>query len=828
MRLFPLVRSQYGRTALKAVQAVSRTLKKLMLCENNKWFLGKCREFKVSPKFLQLKFHWNVSSKNRTSLDKSKFEFDKKVLNIMIKEAHSKYRRLCTLLDDSVVNLLQLLPSDLVDRIINNEKEMNNKASLTTRENQTRKLEQLRAQHFSTDVNNFHVCWKKWIINMSSKNVPENVLKVLSLGPKFCFQDHTNKQGKGIRKLAELFNVDDLIANLESKIKYESDDCKKEIRTKTVNVISNFLTGVNSGKTRNIVTKKMSPQDVNLLCYLNKSIYEARKFLAENKDLVVIEADKSSKTVILDANVYKEKMLLLLNDKNTYRLIKRDLSNTQQLKNNAMVNNWFKNKFIEERIRDNLLIKDALPPKIYGLVKTHKPNMPLRPIVSCIQSPFYQMSKYLVNILSKIVGKNKYHIKDSFQFQRSIKHLKVPENHILASFDVVSLYTCIPIDLAIKVVEKNWAKIKSHTKLPQSEFLYALKVCLNSTFFQYEDHFYEQIEGLAMGAPVSACIANLVMEHVESEVLSKCKGKFQYYKRFVDDSIICVHKDKCQEVLDQFNSYHPSFKFTSEVEKNLSLNFLDLTIDHKLGTKIQTQWYQKSIHSGRYLNYLSAVPFHQKVNVVKNIVSRVLNLTDKCYIKERLNVVEQLLLSNGYPLIFLKKQMRECHFMIKNKVKNVPKTQFVAEKVIKMSYVSGLSETLKKKLEPFGMQAVFKNRPVGLFSRLKAKVPTVKKSNVVYQINCKDCPGTYIGHTKRYLQDRIKSHKYDKNEKTALHQHALDNDHIFDFDNPSILVNEKNMQARLIHEAIQIKKCPTAVNSRSDTQCLSSMYQPFL
>ena len=100
-------------------------------------------------------------------------------------------------------------------------------------------------------------------------------------------------------------------------------------------------------------------------------------------------------------------------------------------------------------------------------------------------------------------------------------------------------------------------------------------------------------------------------------------------------------------------------------------------------------------------------------------------------------------------------------------------------------------------------------------------------SNVVYQIDCKDCPGKYIGQTKRYLQDRIKGHRYNHKEVTALHQHQENNGHTFDFQNPKVLVKEKHLRARLIHEAIQVKKCPNAVNFRTDTQCLSALYDQF-
>lgn len=50
-------------------------------------------------------------------------------------------------------------------------------------------------------------------------------------------------------------------------------------------------------------------------------------------------------------------------------------------------------------------------------------------------------------------------------------------------------------------------------------------------------------------------------------------------------------------------------------------------------------------------------------------------------------------------------------------------------------------------------------------SHLKDKIPTLKKSNVVYQISCLDCNKTYIGETSRNLETRINEHRRDTVKK---------------------------------------------------------------
>ena len=79
----------------------------------------------------------------------------------------------------------------------------------------------------------------------------------------------------------------------------------------------------------------------------------------------------------------------------------------------------------------------------------------------------------------------------------------------------------------------------------------------------------------------------------------------------------------------------------------------------------------------------------------------------------------------------------------------------------------------------------------------------------------------------RSLGERIRSHKYDKKEKPALHKHSQEQQHEFNFKNPEVLVKENNFRARLYHEAIQIKRCSNSVNFRSDTDVLSTVYNVF-
>ena len=88
-------------------------------------------------------------------------------------------------------------------------------------------------------------------------------------------------------------------------------------------------------------------------------------------------------------------------------------------------------------------------PLFYGTIKTHKENLPIRPIVSFIDSPTYQTAKLLSKILTPISDRAPQKLKNSYKAKEQLSNVRVPATNVLISFDVKSLFTSIPHDLAI-------------------------------------------------------------------------------------------------------------------------------------------------------------------------------------------------------------------------------------------------------------------------------------------------------------------------------------------------------------------------------------------
>jgi hypothetical protein len=202
-----------------------------------------------------------------------------------------------------------------------------------------------------------------------------------------------------------------------------------------------------------------------------------------------------------------------------------------------------KSNIISKATYEKLYSSDGLSPRFHGLPKIHKPEIPFRLIVSFVNTPTYRVSSFLAKILSPVVGNTENTVKNSCHFAEFVRGKSLKADQVLVSFDVVSLFTNIPIDLAIKVATKRLrqdATLLQRTSPPVEDIIDLLSFCLNTTYFVFESCYYQQVFGTAMGSPVSAVVANLVMEDVEQRALAYVPVSLSFWKRFVDDVISAI------------------------------------------------------------------------------------------------------------------------------------------------------------------------------------------------------------------------------------------------------------------------------------------------
>ena len=128
--------------------------------------------------------------------------------------------------------------------------------------------------------------------------------------------------------------------------------------------------------------------------------------------------------VIMDRQDYINKANHLLNQ-STYKSVAKDP--TSSIKNKLInILKGVKTKTgLDSNTFKSMYPTGCVPPKFYGLPKIHKPDTPLRPIVSSCGSVTYGVAKELAKILKPLVGKSLHHITSTQDFVEQVRHIKL-------------------------------------------------------------------------------------------------------------------------------------------------------------------------------------------------------------------------------------------------------------------------------------------------------------------------------------------------------------------------------------------------------------------
>lgn len=139
---------------------------------------------------------------------------------------------------------------------------------------------------------------------------------------------------------------------------------------------------------------------------------KAIKTLAKKKDITILLADKGRTTVNIDTDKYKKQMQDMLEDTNTYEILKKDPTEEKKNKLKALLKPLLNDNKINKQIYNYLIPTANIAPRMYGTPKIHKPGTPIRPIVDNIGSVTYTLSNALAGIITPILGLTDQHCKN--------------------------------------------------------------------------------------------------------------------------------------------------------------------------------------------------------------------------------------------------------------------------------------------------------------------------------------------------------------------------------------------------------------------------------
>ena len=302
-----------------------------------------------------------------------------------------------------------------------------------------------------------------------------------------------------------------------------------------------------------------------------------------------------------------------LTDKKTYLKLDQDPTPTHNKEIEDYLEKMVEEGDITKKVKVILSNNQPKTPHINFLPKIHKNKLPPpgRPIVSGNGCLTEKISAFIDNFLNPLVKERKSYVKDTTDFINKIENwVPKSENYIMGTLDVTSLYTNIPNEEGINSIREILDKERNKTEKPSNEtFLELLEMVLKKNNFQFNNEYFLQIGGTAMGTRVAPTYANLFMSNLEEKILKNSPNKPSMWLRYIDDIFfIWGHKeDELNIWLKYLNQFHDDIKFTSEWSYS-SINFLDTTVKKSKTGEMYTDLYTKPTDTNSYLKYDSAHP----------------------------------------------------------------------------------------------------------------------------------------------------------------------------------------------------------------------------
>jgi hypothetical protein len=185
-------------------------------------------------------------------------------------------------------------------------------------------------------------------------------------------------------------------------------------------------------------------------------------------------------------------------------------------------------------------------PNIRGLIKIHKREAPIRPIVNWKTAPAYKLAKLLTKILQTYIPlPYSFNVKNNVQLIDDLADIPYNQKLRLASFNISSMYTNIPTEELIKIINTACQNNNIEDNLTRN-IIKLSKIIIDQNYFQFLDKTYVQTEGLAMGAPTSSIFSELYLQFLKNSTIYNfllnydIKGYFRYF----DDILIIYDEGK--------------------------------------------------------------------------------------------------------------------------------------------------------------------------------------------------------------------------------------------------------------------------------------------
>lgn len=526
--------------------------------------------------------------------------------------------------------------------------------------------------HQDTVLNNRTKC--NTVINLSDHVLEPAEVNLLAKGLKFI---PTNNR---VDVTAIEDDLNNLIRRVKLKMYFHNDD--KPDNSNTVNPLkipSSFIPPQNKlpPSTFNIIDELRATTSTILASYkqdknskfitstphnLTRPEFTALHNLAKNDHIIIKPADKGGAIVILNKDDYIFEAERQLSDLTYYKPIPTPLLKHNVHKILLILNKLYTEKYINKKELDFLKPGDKCVGRhFYILPKIHKPITswtipdrlpPGRPIVSDCSTESSNICKFIDNFLTPLANKHPSYLKDTNDFISKIRHRIIPQDGILFTADVTSLYTNMDLNRTMAVVRRQLMANPVPGR-PDDYILDLLNIIIKNNDFDFNGKTYLQCKGVSMGRSFCPALANLYLLDFDQQAMHSFKIKPILFFRYLDDiwGVFPGSEIELAEYEQWLSTRTPGISVTLKSHQS-HIDFLDTTIYkfNFLGEcRLLTKTFFKPTASHQLLHVQSFHPKHTSQGVLKSQILRYKrissNYTD---FKHTCEVVFKVLVERGY------------------------------------------------------------------------------------------------------------------------------------------------------------------------------------
>ena len=758
-------------------------------------FNQKCKQSNVIPNYIQ------VMTKNKSIAATKAISLCKKAwLNAEINEQHKRIHTLIANLKEisKLLDSHELLPYKM--RIKDESQKKINNVLKKKRKKQEIKLKKLvESQHGVNLQCKSNVQFAPRVYNLSKISLNDKDMRILNT----C---NSINLYKNVKPTQIFLDAETALSCVESKD-------KDKIRHKIVDRYNKIVN-----------TNKKSSRDK----FKNETACKKLKDKLFQSNTEIISVDKSKSIAIIESAEQKGKVKDFIQENNIYKVKKDPTANYTKIINNAIDQCT---GIIQENVRYKLKysvpvnncnnINASTCPTFKPVIKMHKTNNPIRPLVNAIRSPTYKISKFMDNLLkSLLIVNNSFSVINSTQFAKTITGFKLADTQRMISLDIVNLYTNIPINDLKKIIEKKLNECKKVSNDEIKQIMNILSIILKQNYFSYKGEYFISSKGLAMGGPLSSTLAQIYLNHLEENfIMNSCNPLYHRiikYFRYVDDTFMIFQgKERYVNMLLKYvNSINPNIQFTAENMINNSLNFLDLNVYLDKNKELAVKIHRKPTSTDLLIPFHSNHPRQHKYAAIRSLAQRAFSIPmNKQDLQNEIDIIHQLGFQNGFPAYIINKiincQKNSINRQINNQQNNNnhAKAQ-IKRKFVPLTYFNRSSNEVGKIFEKFGYTPAFRTKFKSHNYIKNHNRPSGNKFEQagIYKVQCSTCPAVYVGKTERNIRTRFSEHLTKSNSN--IYKHITEHNHIINDLNSNVSVCHISNNRKLLStlEKYEIRK----------------------